>query len=233
MQELLTDIIESLESLKEEKRIEFMKTACPTQSRVIGVTVPNMKKVLKEVVLQTKKFTKQEKVTLAKQLIQTEIFECHHMAYEYLGKDKKNKKLLTEADLDDISINLDNWVFVDTLGVLLTGFLWREQIIPFEKIEGYLLHEDFWKRRLGVVATIPFNQKAHGGTGNATETLKACKYVVDDHHDMLVKALSWALRVLAKVEAEPVEDFLAEYEDRLHKKVLREVRNTLLKGTKN
>jgi 3-methyladenine DNA glycosylase AlkD len=50
---------------------------------------------------------------------------------------------------------------------------------------------------------------------------------------MIVKALSWALRELAKIDKEPVIEFISEYKDRLHKKVLREVNNKLETGLKN
>lgn len=57
--------------------------------------------------------------------------------------------------------------------------------------------------------------------------------MVDDHQDMIIKALSWALRELAKVEKDPVKKFVDQYKERLHKKVLREVTHKLEVGTKN
>jgi 3-methyladenine DNA glycosylase AlkD len=50
---------------------------------------------------------------------------------------------------------------------------------------------------------------------------------------MVVKALSWALRVLVVHDAEAVEAFLGENEDRLAARVKREVRNKLTTGLKN
>ena len=50
---------------------------------------------------------------------------------------------------------------------------------------------------------------------------------------MINKALSWALRELAKREKELVRYFVEKYKDRMHKRVYREVTNKLEKGTKN
>ena len=84
-----------------------------------------------------------------------------------------------------------------------------------------------------MVATVALNQKARGGLGDSKRTLEICKLVVDDHQEMIVKALSWALRELAKIDKEPVIEFVKENENRLHKKVLREVKNKLETGLKN
>ena len=92
---------------------------------------------------------------------------------------------------------------------------------------------DFWRRRIPIVATVSLNQKARGGTGDAQRTLEICELVVNDHEDMLNKALSWALRELAKIDREPVGKFIDKHKGELHPRVLREVKHKLAAGTKN
>jgi 3-methyladenine DNA glycosylase AlkD len=82
------------------------------------------------------------------------------------------------------------------------------------------------------VATVALNQKARGGTGDSKQTLEICALAVDDHQEMINKALSWALRELAKVERDPVIEFIEKYRERLNKKVLREVTHKIETGTK-
>lgn len=48
MKQLINDIIDSLNSFTDEKRIEFAKKSYPTKMKVVGVTNPNIKTVLKE-----------------------------------------------------------------------------------------------------------------------------------------------------------------------------------------
>jgi 3-methyladenine DNA glycosylase AlkD len=77
------------------------------------------------------------------------------------------------------------------------------------------------------------NNKARGGRGDATRTLAICNLVVDDREDMVVKALSWSLRELAKRDRRSVKEFLDEKHPRLSRRVLREVTNKLNTGLKN
>jgi 3-methyladenine DNA glycosylase AlkD len=57
--------------------------------------------------------------------------------------------------------------------------------------------------------------------------------LVDDREDMIIKAMSWALRTLVPWDRDAVEGFLAKYEDRLAARVKREVRTKLRTGKKN
>lgn len=233
MKAIVGDIISTLEGFKDLNRIEFAKTSYPTAMKVIGVTAPNEKVILKELKTQTKKFTAREKIDLAKSLADTHIFECQHIAFEFLGKDKRTLMELSEKDIDDFDQNLDNWVSVDCFSAYLVGFAWRENIITTEKVKSYFNSKDFWRRRIPIVATVSLNQKARGGTGDAKRTLEICELCVEDHQDMINKALSWALRELVKIESDPVIDFIEKHEDQLHPRVLREVRHKLTTGKKN
>ncbi len=69
-----------------------------------------------------------------------------------------------------------------------------------------------------------------GGTGDTERTLAVCRILVDDQDDMVVKALSWALRVLVPHDPKAVREFLTAYDERLAARVKREVRNKLTTG---
>jgi 3-methyladenine DNA glycosylase AlkD len=75
--------------------------------------------------------------------------------------------------------------------------------------------------------------KARGGKGDARRTLRICAMLLDDRDDMVVKALSWALRALAGCDPAAVQLFVKENESRLAPLVRREVRNKLATGLKN
>lgn len=233
MENLIKDIRESLEGLADQKRIEFAKISYPTKMHVIGVTVPKLKIVLKELRKQTKSFETAEKLDLIKRLINKDIFELQQIAFEYIQTEKNLYKSLTEEYIESIEKNLDNWISVDYFGAIIVGCAWRENFVSTEKVKGYLKSDSYWIRRIAVVATVSLNQKARGGYGDSKRTLEILSLVVDDHEDMIIKALSWALRELAKIEKEPVIEFLDKYENRIHKKALREVKNKLETGLKN
>lgn len=233
MENLINGIRLSLEEFADEKRIRFAQKSYPTKMHIIGVTVPNLKIVLKALKKQTNAFETKEKLELIKRLIDKDVFELQQIAFEYLQSQKNLYKSLTEEYIESIEKNLDNWISVDYFGAIVVGGAWRENFISAEKVKNYLSSDNFWIRRIAVVATVSLNQKAKGGFGDSKRTLEICKLVVDDHQEMIIKALSWSLRELAKIDKEPVIKFVNEFENRLHKKILREVKNKLETGLKN
>jgi 3-methyladenine DNA glycosylase AlkD len=233
MKDLIKDIRESLEEFADNKRIEFAKKSYPTKMHIIGVTVPNLKIALKELSKQTKPFKNQEKLDLIRQLVDENVFELQQIAFEYLQTEKNLYKSLTEDYIESIEKNLDNWLSVDYFGAIVVGCAWRENLISTEKVKRYLSSDNFWIRRIAIVATVSLNQKARGGLGDSKRTLEICRLVVDDHKEMIIKALSWALRELTKIDKESVIEFVDKYKNSLHKKVLREVNSKLETGLKN
>jgi 3-methyladenine DNA glycosylase AlkD len=83
------------------------------------------------------------------------------------------------------------------------------------------------------VSTVPLNSRAQGGTGDTKRTLTVCKILVADRHDLVVKAMSWALRELSKRDPKNVRKFLSDYHNQLAPKVVCEVTSKLNTGLKN
>lgn len=225
-------IINELEKYSDEKRIKFANTSHPTRMRIIGVTNPNQKLVIKDIKAQIKPYSVKEKMDLIIELINSDVFECQYIAYDIIGNNKAMLKALTPEYIDRMARNLDNWVSVDCYGVYIMGYALRENIVTMDKVKSLLQSNNFWIRRVAVVSTVSLNQKARGGKGDPERTLEICSLVVDDHHDLINKALSWALRELIKIDRDPVISFIDEYHDRLHSRVLREVNNKLETGKK-
>lgn len=84
-----------------------------------------------------------------------------------------------------------------------------------------------------LVSTTGLNVRTRGGRGDAPRTLAVCKMLVDDPDDMVVKAMSWALRELISHDPTAVQNFLIENENRLAARIKREVQNKLETGLKN
>jgi 3-methyladenine DNA glycosylase AlkD len=68
---------------------------------------------------------------------------------------------------------------------------------------------------------------------DSIRALAICRLLVDDRQDLVVKALSWALRAVSKYDAAAVRAFLEEHRDRLAARVRREVGTKLATGRKN
>jgi 3-methyladenine DNA glycosylase AlkD len=139
---------------------------------------------------------------------------------------------LRSSDVEKWARGLDDWGSIDMYGVTVAGAAWREGCVPDRHVMRWAGSADRWRRRLALVATVPLNSRARGGQGDTARTLRVCAALVDDRDDMVVKALSWALRELSKRDPRSVAAFLREHELRLASRVRREVKTKLETGRK-
>jgi hypothetical protein len=154
-------------------------------------------------------------------------------AYELIHYHRPTLRQLDAPLLEKLGAGMDDWPATDTFAPYLSGVAWREGQIGDEVIHRWARSEDRWWRRAALVSTVALNTKARGGTGDAPRTLAVCEMLVDDRDDMVVKALSWALRALIVWDAQAVRAFLTRHDDELAARVKREVRNKLETGLKN
>jgi 3-methyladenine DNA glycosylase AlkD len=154
-------------------------------------------------------------------------------AYELVQHHREARHSLNSRKLKLLGEGIDSWTAVDTFACYLSGPAWRERQVPDSLIARWARSRNHWWRRAAVVSTVPLNNKARGGQGDATRTLAICNLVVDDRDDMVVKALSWSLRELAKRDRRSVKKFLDEKHTHLSRRVVREVNNKLNTGLKS
>src|SRR6185503_6363719 len=139
----------------------------------------------------------------------------------------------TARRLVELGQGISCWSEVDMFACYLSGTVWREKQVPDNLVLSWAHSKDRWWRRAAVVSTVPLNTKARGGSGDAARTLKICEILKADRDDMVVKAMSWALRELAKRDPKAVKRFLRTNEDALAPRVIRELNNKLNTGLKN
>ena len=154
-------------------------------------------------------------------------------AYELVAHHPGGLAALTPGSIRRLGRGLADWGSVDTFACYLAGPAWREGRLPTRQVHAWLRSKDRWQRRTAVVCTVALNVRARGGRGDAARTLAVCRRVVTDRDDMVVKALSWALRSLVKWDRAAVSAFLAKHESTLPGRVKREVRTKLRTGRKN
>lgn len=226
------DIIEGLSLYASEARAAKSVTMYPTSMKVLGVSNPDVKKVLKDVYTTIGHRGSEALIHLAFELVDERIIECQMLAYLLLEKAKVIEALRRD-DLERLEGVMDNWVSVDTYGVTIYGVLWRLGVVRDEDVVALQQSEDVWKRRLALVATVALNLKSRGGRGDTFRTLMICDGAAEDHEDMVVKALSWALRSLIRWDRRAVEAWMELHRTVLHRRVNREVEHKLEHGTKN
>lgn len=158
------------------------------------------------------------------------------LAYELL---RAAPRALSAARLSDVrrfASGMTTWSEVDCFGCFVGGVAWRSGRVSDKEIARFASSADRWRRRAALVATVPLNAKSRGATsatGDAARTLAVCVRLLDDRDEMVVKAMSWALRELAKRDPRAVRTFLSAHRERLAARVRREVTNKLTTGRKS
>ena len=155
------------------------------------------------------------------------------VAYELIHYHPAALRAVTPAQVVRLARRLADWGTVDAFGTILAGPAWRVGALGDDVIAGWARSPDRWWRRAALVSTVALNVPARGGSGDPVRTLAVCDLLVHDRDDMVVKAMSWALRSLVDPDAYAVRDFLARHVGRLPARVVREVTNKLTVGLKN
>jgi 3-methyladenine DNA glycosylase AlkD len=170
---------------------------------------------------------------LAMLLLSQPGFKYRFVAYELVHHHGEALYKLNAWDLEMLGRGLDSWQSTDTFAVYLAGPSWRENRVQDNLIHAWARSTDRWWRRAALVSTIPLNNRTRGGTGEPYRTLSICRFLRGDPDPMVVRALSWALRELAKRDAKAVQAFVEEHGQVLAARVLREVCNKLQTGLRN
>lgn len=155
------------------------------------------------------------------------------IAYELIADHRAAFRSLDRPTLEELGKGINSWDTVDAFARTLSGPAWLAGLIERETIEDWARSDDRWWRRAALVSTVALNMRSHGGQGDVERTVAICRMLADDEDDMVVKALSWALRALVVHDPEAVRGFLRRHESVLAARVKREVMNKLETGLKN
>lgn len=164
-----------------------------------------------------------ELLRMGHRFIACELVHAHNSALASLNIDL----------VESFGVGMNSWHSVDIFCTYIAGPCWREGQISDQDIACWAARESPWWRRAALVATTALTVRTRGGYGDSDRTLAVARLLVHDRHDMVVKALSWALRELVYWEPDRVEAFLAEHSDALAPRVRREVCNKLKTGLKD
>lgn len=155
------------------------------------------------------------------------------IGYELIRSHDAAFSLLNGVKVEALGRGIDSWWTVDSFARTISGPAWLHGRIGDGRILRWARAKDRWWRRTAVVSTVALNSPSDGGTGDAPRTLRICRRLAADRDDMVVKGMSWALRVLAMRDPRSVRGFLKTCEKELAPRVKREVRNKLETGLKN
>lgn len=231
--EVLEESIFLLEKFADNERVGLSDWYYPTGMKVVGLKSADLKTVSARVKKYIKTKNPEMLVPAAIYLSHSGIFECQQLAYALINRNFKLIETMKKDQVISLGKFMDNWVSTDSFSTQIAGPAWRLGVLEDDDIIKWARSNDRWWRRNALVATVGLNLKSQGGSGDPVRTLKICNILVSDHDDMVVKAMSWALRELSKHTRETVLNFLEKNENTLASRIKREVNKKLATGRKN
>jgi 3-methyladenine DNA glycosylase AlkD len=153
------------------------------------------------------------------------------IAYEVVCYHRGAFEHLTKNEVERLGRGISSWSEVDSFACYIAGPAWLTGKINDQLIHSWAHSRDRWKRRAALVSTVPLN--ASNEPGAPDRTLAVCEILISDRDDMVVKAMSWALRKLSTRNRTAVETFLANHRSGLAARIIREVESKLRTGVKS
>jgi 3-methyladenine DNA glycosylase AlkD len=185
------------------------------------------REISRKIARMTPQFVRQ----LASCLLSEQSGRLRWVAYELLSHHKQTFEQLRADDLVQLGEGIASWSSVDCFGLCLSGPTWAQRRVPDKTITAWARSDDRWWRRAALVSTVALSRR--GRAEDIARVTRICLLLARDRDDMVVKAVSWALRELAKKQPQAVRSFLAEHRGLLAARVIREVKNKLRTGLKN
>jgi 3-methyladenine DNA glycosylase AlkD len=110
---------------------------------------------------------------------------------------------------------INNWDLIDVTGVRMGAYLINEKtaLIRLRKLAR---SRNLWERRMAVIFTFAFQK-----VGDPYPTLEMADLLMRDDHDLIHKAVGWALREVGKMDGPLLRNYLKENAHQMPRTMLR------------
>ena len=203
----------------------------PTELEALGVRTPELRRTAKQWVREHRESDPATVEQMAAALWSAGSRDERLLGLEILRWFPGAVERLPERRLFDWSGELDSWPTCDLLGTAIVG-RWILAGPPERRQFLYRLVEadGVWRPRLAIVSTVPL---IRSGQVPADSSLSLLDRVLGRSEPLIVKAVSWSLRDMAKHDRRRAQSYLKERADLLPALVRREVGNVLRTGRKS
>jgi len=99
---------------------------------------------------------------------------------------------------------INNWDLIDVTGVRMGTFLTTEKT-ALTTLRKLAKSKNLWEKRMSVIFTFAFQK-----IGDPYPTLEMADLLMKDDHDLIHKAVGWALREVGKMDGPLLRNFLKE-----------------------
>ena len=204
-----------------------------TRLILYGVRMPDLQEIARAWQQAHPQVTRDELLALVEALWHAPSHEERVCAMLLLLRTKRLARTLRWEDFDRWRRLVDNWGLDDLLATKIFGpWVLLEPTSRLAHLETLVGDADVWSRRLALVATVPLN-RTQPGRLMPELTFGLVDRVKGERDPMITKAVSWALRELARSEPEHVAAYVEANRGALAAHAVREVHNKLRTGLKS
>jgi 3-methyladenine DNA glycosylase AlkD len=119
------------------------------------------------------------------------------------AKSRSEKKKLFEFYLKQLKAGyVNNWDLIDVTGVRMGAYLIDERA-PMAVLRRLAKSDDLWEKRMSIIFTFAFQK-----VGDMDPTLEIADLLLKDDHNLIHKAVGWALREVGKKDGPMLRNYL-------------------------
>jgi 3-methyladenine DNA glycosylase AlkD len=131
-------------------------------------------------------------------------------------KERKEKKKLFDLYMKAMTAGyINNWDLVDVTAPIIGEFL-IETEDPYILLNKLAKSKSLWQRRVSIVFTFAFIR-----SGDIEPTFLMAEKLLGDKHDLIHKAVGWALREAGKLNGIELRSFLSKHSHEMPRTMLR------------
>jgi len=215
--QVITDLKEMASAGKAAELQRFFKTGPGDYAEgdiFLGIVVPKTRVIAKRYadlpLSEIKKLTQSvyHEVRFCGLLILVKQFEK--------AKSKADQKRLFDFYVQQLKAGyINNWDLIDVTGVRMGRYL-TDQKSSLAFLKRLAKSDDLWERRMSVIFTFAFQK-----VGDPYPTLEMADILINDDHDLIHKAVGWALREVGKMDGPLLRNYLSENLDQMPRTTLR------------
>ena len=210
----INDALSALKALIEPGRAEQMAAYHKQTREVMGIPNPAINDLTKS---WRQSLTVDERVNLANELWETDIFEARLAASKVLTQARLRPDEDAWALIQSWVSSFDSWAIADH--ACMAG---QKRLVAdptrINQVEAWTTSDHIWTRRAALVITLPWTKqnfpKPHELEARDRVLGWAASYV-DDHDWFIQKAIAWWIRDLSKHDVDRAKTFLDSYSERM------------------
>lgn len=203
----------------DEAYLEKISELVQTGWQVMGVRVPHIRAVTKELYEAYPAVTIDDIMELIDDAFQEQVREEALCGIYWLTTKKREFDLWLWPLIDRWVEGVADWEVCDLLAAGVAAVVVHKNIELVDQLVNWTNFSNKWRRRFTVSTAAALNQKKRV---HVAETLRICHELMGEEEAIVQKAVGWALREASKHDSEAIYAFLHQWKDEGERTIIRE-----------